>query len=112
MIERVLKAMVTPDLVVTPIEAIYDNEAGKIVCYREIKERNGVFIACQKGDWITPKKSFEYLLFDTIKEAKGYTDEHREELRLRLDEIKKFVIDVDRVFPGELRKIIMEIDKD
>ena len=105
MIEQVLKAMVTPDLVVTPIQAMFDTEKGKIICYREVSEKNGVIIADSSGDWITPKKNFEYLLFGTIKEAHEYADNHRAELRCKLDEIKTFLCDVERVFPGELKKI-------
>ena len=73
--------MVTADMTVTPIEAMYDTDAEKIVCYRKIKERNGVLISLREGEWITPKKDFEYILFDTFKEAADYADTGRQELQ-------------------------------
>ena len=106
MIERVLKAMVTEDMTVTPIEAMFDTDAEKIVCYREIEERNGVFVNVRDGEWITPKKDFKYMLFSTFKEAADYADTERQELQKKLDELKDFVAKAERVFPGELKKII------
>lgn len=106
MIERVLKAMVTDDMKVTPIEAMFDTDAEKIVCFREIEERNGVLINVRDGEWITPKKDFKYMLFNTSKEAVDYADTGRQELQKKLDELKDFVAKAERVFPGELKKII------
>ncbi len=109
MIERITKAMVGVDLRVIPIEAMYDNEANQIICFREIKETNGVFVVPSDYDaeWVTPKDAAVcIILYDTVKEAQEYASERKRKLSAKLSELENFIAEAEKVFPGKLKTIL------
>ena len=108
MIERITKAMVGVDLRVIPIEAMYDNEANQIICFREIKEANGVFVVPSDYDaeWVTPKDAAGIILYDTVKEAQEYASERKRKLSAKLSELEDFIAEAEKVFPDKLKTIL------